>query len=84
MRYTNAALPSRPWFCEHRNTITTPKAVQSRVHSGRGALKNFLTVRGLTSRQVEPLLCRIAQVEPAAFAGTAKMRRQYLMWGRSP
>ena len=22
MRYTNAALPSRPWFCEHRNTIT--------------------------------------------------------------
>ena len=23
MRYTNAALPSRPWFCEHRNTITT-------------------------------------------------------------
>jgi hypothetical protein len=23
MWYTNAALPSRPWFCEHRNTITT-------------------------------------------------------------
>lgn len=22
MWYTNAALPSRPWFCEHRNTIT--------------------------------------------------------------
>ena len=55
----------------------TVAAARSRISSQSVALR-------VTSRQVEPLLCRIAQVEPAAFAGTAKMRRQYLMWGRSP
>ena len=33
MRYTNAALPSRPWFCEHRNTITTYVRVRPCVYS---------------------------------------------------